>query len=133
MTPLSQRAFYKSGLEDNWNVRFYPSQFITVLLWDQLCEPVTVTDGCRLYNLWTCHYTIIWYFLSVISSNKQCSNETLVYTVIGTSDPFWIVPLPCTLPPIAWVTTCPTVPQGFFVGIYCHDKYIKYGTCLEPW
>jgi hypothetical protein len=23
------------------------------------------------------------------------------------------------------------VPQGFLVGIYCHDKYIKYGTCLE--
>jgi hypothetical protein len=22
--------------------------------------------------------------------------------------------------------------KGFSVGIYCHDKYIKYGTCLEP-
>ncbi len=41
------------------------------------------------------------------------------------------MPLPRTLPPIAWVTTRATVPQGFIVGIYCHDKYIKYGTCLQ--
>ncbi len=41
------------------------------------------------------------------------------------------MPLPRTLPPIAWVKTRATVPQGFFVGIYCHDKYIKYGTCLQ--
>jgi hypothetical protein len=49
--------------------------------------------------------------------------------VIRTSDPFGTVPLPRTLPPIAWVTTRATVPQVFIVGIYCHDKYIKYGTC----
>jgi hypothetical protein len=35
------------------------------------------------------------------------------------------------LPPIAWVTTRATVLQGFFVGIYCHDKYIKYSTYLQ--
>jgi hypothetical protein len=44
------------------------------------------------------------------------------------------------LAPITWVTTLVTVSQGFFqfytpdevLDIYCHDTYIKYGTCLEP-
>jgi hypothetical protein len=30
----------------------------------------------------------IWYFLSVLNSNKLCSNETLVCIVIRTSDPW---------------------------------------------
>jgi hypothetical protein len=34
--------------------------FIILYYGAMLCERVTVTDGdCRLYNLWTCHYTTV--------------------------------------------------------------------------
>ncbi len=42
----------------------------------------------------TWNMCIIRYFSSFISSNKQCSNETLVCAVIGTSDPLG----PCNFP-----------------------------------
>jgi hypothetical protein len=68
---------------------------------------------------------MIWYLSSFNSSNKQCSNETLVYTMIRTFDPFGIVPLPRTLPPIAGlqhVLPCRKDFSWVFIAQQVHQK-----------
>jgi hypothetical protein len=83
-------------------------QTLNTLIWIEVIQSIEPT-----WNM-----CIVWYFSSFISSNKRCSNETLVCAVIRTSDPSGQCRFPCTLPPIAWVTMRTTMSQGFFLALY---------------
>jgi hypothetical protein len=93
------------------------------ILFELICKQ-TLNTLIRIEMTWSIKPTwdmcMVWYFSSFISSNRERSNETLVCTVIRTSDPSGPCRFPRTLPPIAWVTTGATMSQGFSVVIYCH-------------
>jgi hypothetical protein len=98
-------------------------EVVNDLLFELMCKQ-TLNTLIGIKVIWSIEPTwdmcIVWYFSSFISSNKQCSNETLVCAVIQTSDPSGLCCFPRTLPPMAWVTTCATVLQGFSVVVYWH-------------
>ena len=90
----------------------------------------------------TWNMCIIRYFLSFISSNKQCSNETLVCAVIQTSDPSGPChfPVPCpqwlglrhSLPcckDFSWVFIATTSTWNMVLAY----KLISYGAGEGTW
>jgi hypothetical protein len=72
-------------------------------LFESMCKQ-TLNMLIRIEVIWSIEPTldmcIIWYFSSFINSNKQRSNETLVCTVIRTSDPSEPCRFPHTLLPL---------------------------------
>jgi hypothetical protein len=98
-------------------------EVVNGLLFELMCKKtlntlIRIEVFCSIEPTWD--MCKVLYFSSFISSNRQCSNETLVCAVIWTSDPSGPCRFPRTLPPIAWVTTRTTLSQGFSVVIYCH-------------